>query len=266
MSLHFPPPLALLPSPLFFPSSLSTLVSPPLPTFLHFVANAVPFPHLPGTRFSRSFYPTIPFLVVVGPAGRRRLAANTGEKARKREREREKERNRRSEQRKITTVNGATTVQRNASEHEDISQVCLAPLCRYGAPANIYSYDNRYAAAGYLNSDAANPAFRRFAPTPASARGRPLFSRELPRLSYFVSHFLDRFTVSTNFCYLLCNSRCVSLPLLFFVFPPRFFFFLVILNFRRVFFPKILLRGILLYAVCNARKVGIRSRDDRRAG
>ena len=214
--------------PLFPPWSLlrsrrfSTLLRTPFPSLT--------FPE----RVLSVFLPDDP----VPRRGRPRWEAQTrrehGREGKKeREREREKERNRRSEQRKITTVNGTTTVQRNASEHEDISQVCLAPLCRYGAPANIYSYDNRYAAAGYLNSDAANPAFRRFAPTPASARGRPLFSRELPRLSYFVSHFPDRFTVSTNFCYLL---RFSSSPL--FRLPASFFFFLVILNFRRVFFSE----------------------------
>lgn len=66
-----------------------------------------------------------------------------------------RERDRRSEQRKITTVNGV--VQRNAATVANATMYRQLPCrCRYRDPTNIYSYDNRYAPACYLNSAACN--------------------------------------------------------------------------------------------------------------
>lgn len=49
-------------------------------------------------------------------------------------------------------------VQRNAATVANATMYRQLPCrCRYRDPANIYSYDNRYAAAGYLNSAACNP-------------------------------------------------------------------------------------------------------------
>lgn len=49
-------------------------------------------------------------------------------------------------------------VQQNAATVANATMYRQLPCrCRYRDPANIYSYDNRYAAAGYLNSAACNP-------------------------------------------------------------------------------------------------------------
>lgn len=110
------------------------------------------FPERAPFLFTRA----IPFLSRLVPQGR-------GLAPRARER---RQGDRRSEKRKITTVNG--TVQRNAGRTQRYIAVCRArfvprsdplpssvPRSSLAAPANIYSYDNRYAAAGYLNGAAA---------------------------------------------------------------------------------------------------------------
>lgn len=146
-------PLILLPSSLFSP-----FLPLSFPSML-LLSGCVLFLYLFGTRDLVLFCSTIPLRVVVGPTGTWTY----------RERKSEEERDRRSEQRKITTVNDV--VQQNAATVANATMYRQLPCrCRYRDPANIYSYDNRYAAAGYLNSAACNPRISALYTTPTLLR------------------------------------------------------------------------------------------------